>query len=64
MARKTAPLSDTEIKNAKPKEKQYTLGDGQGLRLLITPDGKKLWQFQYSFNAKRYLSGFGLYPTG
>lgn len=32
MARTTARLTDKEIKAAKPKEKEYTLSDGDGLR--------------------------------
>jgi len=31
MARITKPLSDTEIKTAKTKDKNYKLSDGQGL---------------------------------
>ena len=34
MARITKPLTNTEIERAKPKEKEYTLSDGQGLYLL------------------------------
>ncbi len=33
MPRITRPLSPTEIKAAKPKEKEYTLCDGAGLEL-------------------------------
>jgi hypothetical protein len=35
MARKTKPLTDTEIKAAKPKDADYQLYDGDGLTLLI-----------------------------
>ncbi len=31
MARKTKPLTDTEIKAAKPKDADYQLYDGDGL---------------------------------
>lgn len=31
MPRITKPLTATEVKNAKPKEKEYRLSDGQGL---------------------------------
>ena len=31
MARTTTPLSNTEIKQAKPREREYNLADGQGL---------------------------------
>ena len=33
MAKVTTRLSDKEIKAAKPKEKEYILSDGEGLRL-------------------------------
>lgn len=36
MARKTTPLTDTEIKAAKPKDADYQLYDGDGLTLLIS----------------------------
>ena len=35
MARTTKPLTNTEVKQAKPKEKVYTLSDGGGLQLRI-----------------------------
>ena len=47
MARITKPLSDTEIKNAKPKDKIYNLADGKGLYLKIKPSGYKVWIFNY-----------------
>ncbi|MEG6307474.1 hypothetical protein UXP06_23105, partial [Enterobacter ludwigii] len=34
MARKTKPLTDTEIKASKPKDADYQLYDGDGLTLL------------------------------
>lgn len=64
MARLTKPLTDTEIKNARPKEAEYTLHDGDGLQLLIKTSGKKVWQYRYSrpFNQKRAKLTFGPYP--
>lgn len=47
MARKTKPLTDTEIKAARPKDADYQLYDGDGLTLLIKSSGSKLWQFRY-----------------
>ena len=32
-------LTDIQIKRAKPQDKPYKLNDGQGLSLLINPDG-------------------------
>ena len=47
MARITKPLTNTEIEKAKPRDKDYTLSDGQGLYLLIKSNGSKLWRFNY-----------------
>ncbi|RDK82489.1 UNVERIFIED_ORG: hypothetical protein DFO82_2497 [Idiomarina abyssalis] len=41
MARITKPLSAREVREAKPKDKEYNLYDGQGLHLRIKPSGKK-----------------------
>lgn len=64
MARLTKPLTDTEIKNARPKEADYTLHDGDGLQLLIKTSGKKVWQYRYfrPFTQKRAKLTFGPYP--
>jgi hypothetical protein len=35
------PFNDMQIHCTKPKDKAYTLGDGQGLSLLIEPNGSK-----------------------
>lgn len=65
MARQTKPLTDTEIKKAKPKEKEYYLSDGQGLQLRIRPNGSKSWLFNYTSptKQKRTNLGLGMYPA-
>ncbi|WP_430876162.1 hypothetical protein [Gilliamella sp. G0441] len=45
MVRIVKPLTDTEIKTAKPKDKDYTLHDGEGLQLIVTPKGKSIGSF-------------------
>ena len=64
MAKLIKPLSSTEIKNAKPKEKEYTLSDGDGLLLLILPSGSKSWRFNYTrpITGKRTKIALGSYP--
>lgn len=64
MARVTKPLSDTQIKQAKAKDKEYNLTDGAGLMLRIKPNGSKLWLFNYyrPFTKKRANMGLGKYP--
>ncbi len=47
MSRTKKPLTDTEIRKAKPKEKEYPLSDGNGLILRVKPNGSKIWLFNY-----------------
>jgi len=65
MARTTKPLTNTEVKQAKPKEKEFNLNDGDGLALRIKPNGSKLWVFIYyrPYTKKRTSLSFGTYPA-
>ena len=63
MARKTIPLSDKEIKAAKPKEKTYRLFDGGGLHLEVSPKGQKYWRLKYRINDKEKRISLGVYPA-
>lgn len=47
MPKLAIPLTDAQIRNAKPKDKPYKLADGDGLHLLIAPNGAKRWQMRY-----------------
>jgi integrase len=64
MARQTLPLTDSQIKNAKAKDKEYRLADGNGLMLRIRPTGSKVWIFRYKvpLTTKRNDISFGAYP--
>ncbi|MBY7835405.1 tyrosine-type recombinase/integrase [Vibrio fluvialis] len=64
MPRITKPLTATEVKNAKPKEKEYRLSDGQGLQLRVLPSGSKQWQLNYyrPTNGKRANFNLGRFP--
>ena len=53
-------LSDTKVRSAKPEVKEYSLVDGDGMFLLIPPNGSKYWRFR--FGGKRHLMAFGVYP--
>jgi integrase len=65
MARKTHPLTNTEVKQAKPQPKEYNLSDGEGLQLRIKPNGSKLWLLNYArpFTKKRTNLALGKYPA-
>jgi hypothetical protein len=47
MPKKVTPLNNTQIKQAKPKDKEYNLSDGDGLNLRVKPNGSKLWLLNY-----------------
>ena len=55
-------LNDTKCRNAKPKPKPYKLADGDGMFLLIRPDGAKYWRQKYYFLGKERLLALGVYP--
>jgi integrase len=52
------------LKSLKPRDKPYTIADGNGLSLLIKTDGTKLWEFRYTSptTLKRRKSSLGKYP--
>lgn len=52
-----------QIRRAKPEAKTYTLGDGQGLSLLVEPNGSKSWRFRYRYAGKPKMISLGVYPT-
>ena len=62
MARKITPLTATQIKQAKPKDKDYKLSDGGGLYLLVTKSGGKHWKLKYKFDGKEKKLSLGAYP--
>lgn len=55
-------LTDTKVRSAKPEEKEYSLVDGDGMFLLIHPNGSKYWRFRFRFGGKQHLMAFGVYP--
>src|SRR5262245_8235873 len=56
-------LTDTHVRNAKPKARAYKLGDGRGMYLLVRPDGARYWRLDYRFAGKRRTLALGVYPT-
>ena len=56
------PLTDTRIRNAKPKPKPYKFSDGGGLYVLIMPSGARYWRMDYRFGGKRRTLALGVYP--
>lgn len=55
-------LTDSIIKAAKIKDKDYSLPDGHGLTLHIKTSGSKLWHYRYRFNGTPKMLALGAYP--
>lgn len=55
------PLTNTEIRNAKPRDKQYKMSDEKGLYLLVKKAGK-YFRFDYRYAGKRKTLAMGVYP--
>ena len=63
MPKLAPPLIDVKVRNAKPKEKTYTLPDGGGMYLEVSPSGSKIWRMSYRQpNGKNTRLTFGTYP--
>ncbi len=62
MPRSVRPLTETQVRNAKPKAKTYKLFDGAGLFLEVPSAGNRRWRFKYRFEGREKLLSFGLYP--
>lgn len=63
MPKRIAPLTDIQVRNAKPQGTEYKLMDGYGLFLLVTPTSGKLWRFDYRYGDKRKVMALGAYPA-
>lgn len=57
------PLTDTAIRNAKPRSGPFKISDGGGLHLLIQTSGSRLWRLAYRFAGKQKTLALGSYPT-
>ncbi len=55
-------LSDTKIRQARPRDRQYKIYDAKGLFIIITPRGGKWWRLNYRFNDKQRTISLGVYP--
>ncbi len=56
-------LTETAIKNAKPKDKKFKLSDAGGLFLEVATSGGKHWRMKYRYNGKEKLLTIGNYPA-
>ena len=64
MAKIIKPLTDSQVKQAKPQDKPYKLADGGRLYLWVSTSGAKSWRMDYvrPIGKKRATITLGLYP--
>lgn len=55
-------LTTVAITNAKASGKPRKLTDGEGLYLVLHPNGSKLWRFRYRFAGKENMIALGAFP--
>ena len=56
------PLTDTAIRNAKPRVTPYRLADERGMYLEVAPAGGKWWRLKYRIGGKEKRLSLGVYP--
>uniref|UniRef100_UPI0005724FA8 tyrosine-type recombinase/integrase n=1 Tax=Burkholderia pseudomallei TaxID=28450 RepID=UPI0005724FA8 len=56
------PLTDVQVRNAKASAAPYKLTDGNGMFLLVQPNGAKYWRLSYRFLGKEKRYSLGVYP--
>jgi hypothetical protein len=62
MSRRSKLLYETDVKNAKPRTNQYKMYDSDGLLLLVTPAGGRLWKLKYRWAGREKSLSLGAYP--
>lgn len=56
-------LTDTKLRNLKPREKAYQEADEGGLFVEVMPGGAKVWRLRYRLAGKQEKVTLGDYPT-
>jgi Arm DNA-binding domain len=62
MPKLAPPLTEEQVQALAPKANRYKVGDGEGLCILIEPNGVKRWQLDYKLAGKESCVRFGTYP--
>ena len=57
------PLTDIQLRQLKPRDKDYKSADGGGLYIHVSKTGSRLWRMRYRFDRREKLLAFGAYPA-
>lgn len=56
-------LKAEQVKALLYTDAKKSLNDGGGLRIIVKPDNRKIWEFKYTFEGVRRATAFGSYPN-
>ena len=57
------PLTELQVKNAKPRSKLYKMFDGGGLYVEVMPSGSRIWPWKFHHaDGKENALTFGPHP--
>ena len=56
-------LKAEQVKALSYTDAKKSLNDGGGLRIIVKPDNRKIWEFKYTFDGIRRVTAFGSYPN-
>ena len=57
-------LTDTKLRNLKPREKSFKLADRDGLYVAVIPSGGISFRYNYTLNGRQETVTFGCYGSG
>ena len=57
-------LTDTKLRNLKPRDKLYKVNDREGLYVAVTPAGAISFRYNYSIHGRQETITFGRYGVG
>lgn len=55
-------LTDTQVKNIRPRTKTFKVADGGGLFLLVQTSGSRYWRYKYRYAGMEKSLALGVYP--
>jgi hypothetical protein len=55
-------LTDSAVAAIEPKTRPFKVGAGDGLYLLVNPDGSRYWRFKYRIAGKEKCLSLGVHP--
>ena len=57
------PLTDAKLRSLRSRSRPYKISDFEGLHILVSRSGAKLWRWAYRFNGKQQAISLGQYPA-